>query len=171
MGSNQKITVITGASRDISAALVRAYQDRSYRVVTTLRSEAPYEYGQTVQTGNVIYVWGQLSQDEEGRVIGPAPVDAAERIFNLGTSPGEVAMWDRTPLGTVSVLLNRLLGGRPGESVCFAAASKRGPDCLLCRLVGWLLRDPGHCEGELRTRSTRLSVNHVFGTADANGLR
>ena len=35
-------------------------------------------------------------------------------------------MWDRTALGTVSVLLNRLLGGRPGESLCFAAASRLG---------------------------------------------
>ena len=99
------------------------------------------------------------------------PVDAAERIFNLGTSPREVAMWDRTPLGTVSVLLNRLLGGRPGESLCFAAASRRGPDCRLCRIVAWVLRDPGHCEDELRTRSTRLSVDHEYGTAAANGLR
>jgi hypothetical protein len=99
----------------------------------------------------------QLSHDEEARVIGPAPVDAAGRIFDLGTSPREVAMWDRTPLGTVSVLLNRLLGGRPGESLCFAVASRRGPDCLLCRMVSRVLRDPGHCEDELRTRSWRLA--------------
>ena len=38
MGSKQNVAVITGASRDISAALVRAYQDRSYRVVATARS-------------------------------------------------------------------------------------------------------------------------------------
>ncbi|TIL30441.1 hypothetical protein [Mesorhizobium sp.] len=171
MASNQKVSVITGASREIRAAFVKAYQDRSYRVVTTARSEAPYGYGQAVQRGNMIYIWGQLSRDEESRVVGRVPIDAAEGIFSLGTSPWEVAMWDRTALGTVSVLLNRLLGGRPGESLCFAAASRLGTDCLLCRLVGWVLRDPGHCEDELRTRSTRLSVDHESGTADANGLR
>ena len=167
MGNNQKVAVITGASREISAALVRAYQDRSYSVVATGRSEAAYGHGQAIQTGNV----RRLSLDEEGRAIRPAPVDTAERIFSLSTSPREVAMWDRTRLGTVSVLLNRLLGGRPGESLCFATASRRGPDCLLCRLVGWILRDPEHCEDELRTRPTRLSVDHEYGTADANGLR
>jgi enamine deaminase RidA (YjgF/YER057c/UK114 family) len=39
--------------------------------------EAGYGYGQAVQAGNVIYVSGQLSHDEEGELIGPAPTRGA----------------------------------------------------------------------------------------------
>jgi NAD(P)-dependent dehydrogenase (short-subunit alcohol dehydrogenase family) len=38
MGSEQKVAVITGASRGIGAALVKAYVDRNYRVVAVARS-------------------------------------------------------------------------------------------------------------------------------------
>jgi NAD(P)-dependent dehydrogenase (short-subunit alcohol dehydrogenase family) len=38
MGSEQKVAVITGASRGIGAALVKAYLDRNYRVVAVARS-------------------------------------------------------------------------------------------------------------------------------------
>ncbi|HYA81563.1 MAG TPA: SDR family oxidoreductase, partial [Methylocystis sp.] len=41
MGAEQKVAVITGASRGIGAALVRAYRDRNYRVVATARSIEP----------------------------------------------------------------------------------------------------------------------------------
>jgi NAD(P)-dependent dehydrogenase (short-subunit alcohol dehydrogenase family) len=41
MGSEQKVAVITGASRGIGAALVKAYLDRNYRVVATARSMRP----------------------------------------------------------------------------------------------------------------------------------
>lgn len=41
MGTEQKVAVITGASRGIGAALVRAYRDRRYRVVATARSMKP----------------------------------------------------------------------------------------------------------------------------------
>jgi NAD(P)-dependent dehydrogenase (short-subunit alcohol dehydrogenase family) len=41
MGSEQKVAVITGASRGIGAALVKAYRDRNYRVVATARSINP----------------------------------------------------------------------------------------------------------------------------------
>src|SRR5580765_4283385 len=37
----QKVAVITGASRGIGVALVRAYQDRNYRIVAAARSIAP----------------------------------------------------------------------------------------------------------------------------------
>jgi NAD(P)-dependent dehydrogenase (short-subunit alcohol dehydrogenase family) len=38
MGSEQKVAIITGASRGIGAALVKAYLDRNYRVVAVARS-------------------------------------------------------------------------------------------------------------------------------------
>ena len=41
MGTEQKVVVITGASQGIGAALVKAYRDRSYRVVATSRSIKP----------------------------------------------------------------------------------------------------------------------------------
>ena len=41
MGTEQKVAVITGASRGIGAALVKAYRDRNYRVVATALSIEP----------------------------------------------------------------------------------------------------------------------------------
>ena len=41
MGIEQKVAVVTGASRGIGAALVKAYRDRNYRVVATARSIKP----------------------------------------------------------------------------------------------------------------------------------
>lgn len=41
MSSGQKVAVITGASQGIGDALVKAYRDRSYRVVATSRSIKP----------------------------------------------------------------------------------------------------------------------------------
>jgi NAD(P)-dependent dehydrogenase (short-subunit alcohol dehydrogenase family) len=41
MGIEQKVAVITGASRGIGAALVKAYRNRNYRVVATARTISP----------------------------------------------------------------------------------------------------------------------------------
>ena len=41
MSTERKVAVITGASRGIGAALVKAYRDRNYRVVATARSIKP----------------------------------------------------------------------------------------------------------------------------------
>jgi NAD(P)-dependent dehydrogenase (short-subunit alcohol dehydrogenase family) len=41
MGIEQRVAVITGASRGIGAALVKAYRDRNYRAVATARSIHP----------------------------------------------------------------------------------------------------------------------------------
>ena len=41
MGAEQKVAVITGASRGIGAAFVRAYRHRGYRAVATARSMTP----------------------------------------------------------------------------------------------------------------------------------
>jgi NAD(P)-dependent dehydrogenase (short-subunit alcohol dehydrogenase family) len=41
MGIEQKVAVITGASRGVGAALVNAYRDRNFRVVATARSVQP----------------------------------------------------------------------------------------------------------------------------------
>ncbi|CAA9304941.1 MAG: hypothetical protein AVDCRST_MAG89-735 [uncultured Gemmatimonadetes bacterium] len=42
--------------------------------------EDAYGYVQAVKVGDTIYVSGQLSHDDEGNMIGPAPLDAAGKI-------------------------------------------------------------------------------------------
>ena len=37
--------------------------------------EADYGYAQAIKVGDTIYVSGQLSHDEEGNFVGPAPLD------------------------------------------------------------------------------------------------
>ncbi|GFE79433.1 hypothetical protein GCM10011487_14330 [Steroidobacter agaridevorans] len=44
--------------------------------------ESAYGYGQAVQVGNVIFVSGQLSHDESGKLVAPAPIDAAGKILD-----------------------------------------------------------------------------------------
>ena len=41
MSTERKVVIVTGASQGIGADLVRAYRDRSYRVVATSRSIKP----------------------------------------------------------------------------------------------------------------------------------
>ena len=48
-------------------------------------------------------------------------------------------------LGNFSRAINRLCGGKPGETLCARWTGAWGSDCLPCRLVGWVLRDPHHC--------------------------
>lgn len=42
--------------------------------------EAGFGYHQAVQIGDTIFISGQLSHDDAGNLIGPAPVDATGRI-------------------------------------------------------------------------------------------
>ncbi|MEJ2696259.1 MAG: RidA family protein [Candidatus Sulfobium sp.] len=44
--------------------------------------EAAYGYAQAVKVGGVIYVSGQLSHDEEGNIVGPAPIDDDGKILD-----------------------------------------------------------------------------------------
>ena len=39
--------------------------------------EEQYGYAQAVKIGDVVYVSGQLSHDEEGQMVAPAPLDAS----------------------------------------------------------------------------------------------
>jgi enamine deaminase RidA (YjgF/YER057c/UK114 family) len=58
--------------RDIDKQL--AYLDVSW--------EDAYGYAQAVRVGNIIYVSGQLSHDDKGKLVGPAPLDASRRIVD-----------------------------------------------------------------------------------------
>jgi len=48
--------------------------------------EKAYGYAQAVRVGNMIYVSGQLSHDEHGNFVAPAPLDGAD------SPPGESKM-------------------------------------------------------------------------------
>lgn len=48
-------------------------------------------------------------------------------------------------LGDISRFLNRVTGGRKGESLCGRMSRTRGHDCMFCRIVGAALRDRDHC--------------------------
>lgn len=45
--------------------------------------ERAYGYGQAVRVGDVIYVSGQLSHDEVGKLVGPAPLDAEGKVLDV----------------------------------------------------------------------------------------
>jgi enamine deaminase RidA (YjgF/YER057c/UK114 family) len=42
--------------------------------------EADYGYAQAIKVGDTIYVSGQLSHDDKGNLVGPAPLDDQGRI-------------------------------------------------------------------------------------------
>jgi enamine deaminase RidA (YjgF/YER057c/UK114 family) len=44
--------------------------------------ESAYGYAQAVRSGQVIYVSGQLSHDEDGTLVGPATLDDTGRIVD-----------------------------------------------------------------------------------------
>lgn len=60
--------------------------------------------------------------------------------------------------GSLSRILSRLTGGRPGQTLCARIAARFGHDCIFCRLIGRALHDPDHCWRErvndLRKQST-----------------
>jgi enamine deaminase RidA (YjgF/YER057c/UK114 family) len=63
--------------------------------------EAAYGYHQAVQVGDTIFISGQLSHDDAGNLIGPAPLDAAGRIIDASNM--ELQM--RTAYGNAAKVL------------------------------------------------------------------
>jgi enamine deaminase RidA (YjgF/YER057c/UK114 family) len=53
--------------------------------------EEQYGYAQAVKLGDTIYVSGQLSHDEEGNMVAPAPIDAQGRIADHGNMGPQMA--------------------------------------------------------------------------------
>lgn len=52
-------------------------------------------------------------------------------------------------LADFSRFLNIITGGKPGKTMCNRVAVRFGPDCLFCRVVGRVMRQPTHCLEEL----------------------
>jgi enamine deaminase RidA (YjgF/YER057c/UK114 family) len=52
--------------------------------------EQTYGYAQAVRVGKTIYVSGQLSHDEQGRLVAPAPLNAAGQIADFGNMEAQM---------------------------------------------------------------------------------
>ena len=53
--------------------------------------EDQYGYAQAVKVGDTIYVSGQLSHDDEGKIIAPPPLDPTGRIADHGNMGPQMA--------------------------------------------------------------------------------
>jgi len=53
--------------------------------------EEQYGYAQAVKVGDTIYVSGQLSHDDQGNLVGPAPLDADGKIADHGNMEVQMA--------------------------------------------------------------------------------
>ena len=53
--------------------------------------EAQYGYAQAVKVGDTIYVSGQLSHDDDGNMVAPAPLDQAGEIADHGNMGPQMA--------------------------------------------------------------------------------
>ncbi|TGQ50088.1 SDR family oxidoreductase [Mesorhizobium sp. M1C.F.Ca.ET.193.01.1.1] len=82
MGSDQKVAVITGASRGIGAALVNAYRGRSYRVVATARSI------ERSDDDDILVVSGDIADPKTAERVIAAGVDRFGRIDTLINNAG-----------------------------------------------------------------------------------
>ena len=63
--------------------------------------EDAYGYAQVVRAGNTLYVSGQLSHDDQGKLVGPAPVDASGKI----TDTANMELQMRTAYANAAKLL------------------------------------------------------------------
>lgn len=55
----------------------------------------------------------------------------------------------RKIIADLSRLICAATGGPSGKTLCWRAAMRWGDNCLFCRLVGWVMREPHHCADEL----------------------
>ena len=53
--------------------------------------EKSYGYAQAVKVGDTIYLSGQLSHDETGKMVAPAPLDGDNRILDHGNMGVQMA--------------------------------------------------------------------------------
>ena len=53
--------------------------------------EEQYGYAQAVKVGDTIYVSGQLSHDDQGKMVAPAPLDQAGKIADHGNMGAQMA--------------------------------------------------------------------------------
>jgi NAD(P)-dependent dehydrogenase (short-subunit alcohol dehydrogenase family) len=82
MGAEKKVAVVTGASRGIGSALVRAFLGREYRVIATSRSIAPSD------DSDFLAIPGDVGNPETGRRVIVEGVAKFGRIDTLVNNAG-----------------------------------------------------------------------------------
>ncbi|MFT4437812.1 SDR family NAD(P)-dependent oxidoreductase [Caballeronia sp. 15715] len=82
MSASQKVVVITGASQGIGAELVKAFQERDYRVVATARSIKPSD------DANIVTVAGDIGDPATARRVISEGVARFGRIDTLVNNAG-----------------------------------------------------------------------------------
>jgi hypothetical protein len=55
-----------------------------------------------------------------------------------------------TTLGKVSRLINYVLWGEIGESLCARIARRFGTGCWFCRVIARIRNEPDHCRDEMK---------------------
>jgi len=82
MGAERKVVVVTGASRGLGEAIVKAYRDRNYRVVGTSRSIA-----QSADP-DFLTIRGDIADPETGRRVIDAALERFGRVDTLINNAG-----------------------------------------------------------------------------------
>lgn len=123
MGTEQKVAVITGASQGIGAALVKAFQDRNYRVVATARSV------QETNDPDILAVPGDIADPRTAERVIAAGLARYGRIDTLVNNAGifiAKPFTDYTPADYATFLGVNLNGFFYISQLAVAAMVKQG---------------------------------------------
>lgn len=82
MNKDQKVVVVTGASRGLGEAIVQGYRDRNYRVVATSRSIAPSS------DPDFLTIRGDIAEPETGRRVIESALERFGRVDTLINNAG-----------------------------------------------------------------------------------
>lgn len=82
MSADRKVVVVTGASRGLGEAIVKAYRDRNYRVVGTSRSITPSS------DPDFLAIRGEIADPETGRRVIDAALERFGRVDTLINNAG-----------------------------------------------------------------------------------
>ncbi|MCP3402765.1 SDR family NAD(P)-dependent oxidoreductase [Bradyrhizobium sp. CCGB20] len=82
MNTDQKVVVVTGASRGLGEAIVEAYRRRNYRVVATSRSIAPSS------DPDFLAIRGDIADPETGRRVIESALERFGRVDTLINNAG-----------------------------------------------------------------------------------
>ena len=82
MNTDQKVVVVTGASRGLGEAIVKGYRGRNYRVVATSRSIAPSS------DPDLLAIPGDIADPETGRRVIDSALERFGRVDTLINNAG-----------------------------------------------------------------------------------
>lgn len=82
MNTDQKVVVVTGASRGLGEAIVKGYRDRNYRVVATSRSIAPSS------DPDLLTIRGDIADPETGKRVIDSALERFGRVDTLINNAG-----------------------------------------------------------------------------------